>query len=179
MAPWLLIACGYPFSGKSTLAMRIADMIDCEIVSVDDLHTRHGVNIETDSVRDRDWLLAYKSAYQDTEHHLAEGRSVIFDSIGYMRKDRDRLRRLADRHESESLMIWLDVPVSVARQRLERNRSLRNRPNVPIGNFERIVSEFEPPSPDEAHITYGPASDHTEWVQQTLIPILESKVTRA
>ena len=173
MRPWLLIMCGFPFSGKSTLAGEMAERGDMKLVSVDDLHERHGLNIESDTVHTHDWVMAYRSGYQDTERHLADGHSVVFDSVGFRRKDRDRLRRTAERFDADALVVWLDLPANLARLRLEGNRIKPIRPNVPIANFEQIVREFEPPEADETWVAYEPNEAIEQWVERVLRPALE------
>ena len=140
---------------------------------MDDLHARHGLNVETDVVHNHDWVMAYRSGYQDTERFLADGRTVVFDSIGFRRKDRDRLGRMAERNGADSLVIWLDVPAAVARQRLERNRLNSIRPNVPLENFERIVRQFEPPEPDERWVAYDPGESVEHWMERVLRPAMQ------
>ena len=147
------------------------------LVAVDDLHARHGLNVETDVVHNHDWVMAYRSGYQDTERLLAEGRSVVFDSIGFRRKDRDRLCRMAERRQAEPLVAWLDVPAGVARQRLERNRLDPVRPNVPPENFARIVRQFEPPEPDERWVAYDPSEAIEHWLERVLRPAMQRQET--
>jgi predicted kinase len=171
---WLLIMCGYPFSGKSTLALLISETLELPVIAVDDLHVRHHNASDGEAITERDWLLAYKAAYRDTVRLLTEGESVIFDSVGYTRKDRDRLRRVANRQHAHPLVVWLDVSAADARRRLERNRIQRERANVPVANFEQIVGRFEDPTADEATVIYRSNDDPGEWINQTLRSAMKS-----
>jgi predicted kinase len=168
--PWLLITCGYPFSGKSTLARTIAELLDLELVSVDDQH--HGPVSE--SLTDRDWLLAYKAAIDLAREALGTGRSVVFDSVGHTRRNRYRLSRLAKRTGAQSLVVLLDVTVDEARDRLKRNQESRVRAQVPLASFEQVVREFERPGPHEVQVIFHPASDPRRWVDT----ILRSAINR-
>jgi predicted kinase len=160
--------CGYPFSGKSTLAQCISESLGMALVAVDDLHVKHGLADEAEPVGDREWLRAYRAAYRDTKRHLSEGGSVIFDSVGYTQRDRDRLRRIARRHDANTLVVWLEVSATDARRRLERNRVQRERANVPVANFLQIVSRFEAPTGDEATVIYRSNDDPGEWINNAL-----------
>ena len=160
--------CGYPFSGKSTLAQRISESLGMALIAVDDLHVKHGPADEARPVGDQEWLRAYRAAYRDTERHLSEGGSVIFDSVGYTRKDRDRLRRIARRHDANALIVWLDVSANDARRRLDHNRVQRERANVPVANFLQIVCRFETPTGDEATVIYRSNDDPGEWINNAL-----------
>jgi len=166
--------CGYPFSGKSTLALHISDSLGMALIAVDDLHVRHGDGPEAEAVGDRDWLRAYGAAYRDTEGQLTGGESVIFDSVGYTRKDRDRLRRTARRLGANALVVWLDVSANDARRRLDHNLVQRERANVPVTNFLQIVSRFEAPTGDEATVIYRVNDDYREWINNALRPAMNS-----
>lgn len=173
MRPWLLITCGHPFSGKSTLARAVADRLGATLVAVDDQHATLGLEFGERTPGDREWLRAYREAYRLIDRELGEGRSVVFDSVGFRRRDRDWVRRMSGQREAHSLVVWLIVSAHEARQRLDRNATRPTRPQVPVENFERIVSEFEPPDDDEQTVIYRPDIDPALWVEQVLRPAIE------
>jgi predicted kinase len=170
--PWLLFTCGYPFSGKSTLAKAVADTFDLALVAVDDQLERGPSSVPPVSGQELDWLRAYRTALEATAAALGSGKSVIFDSVGHTRKNRQRLRRLAERVPARPLLIWLDLSPAEARARLQRNDSAPVRQQVPIESFERIVDEFEAPTPDEPLVRYRPEIDMRAWIETTLRPAL-------
>ncbi len=168
MKPWLLITCGLPFSGKSTLSNLAAEMLDLTRVSVDDLVPNLGQAIEADLVNEKSWLDAYVDAMNVTKHQLGEGRSVMFDSVGHTRKNRYRLRRLAERHDAEFGIVWLQTSRTEALARLTRNQAAPVRPSVPIESFTTIADQFEPPQSDESFVSYDPSIDLSTWIETDL-----------
>lgn len=166
MQPWLLITSGLPFSGKSTLALVAADVLDMLRVSVDDQHALDALAGGQSS--DADWLAAYASALRQTEKALGSGTSVLFDSVGHTRKNRHRLRRLAARHGARFGIIHLAVSRNEALARLTANQVVPSRPDVPLSSFERIASEFELPGQDEPVIMFEPRQDVRTWVDTVL-----------
>jgi predicted kinase len=173
--PWLLITCGYPFSGKSTVARAVSDRLAMARVAVDDQHAKLGFDFAEGTPGEKEWLRAYRAAYRLIDRELGEGRSVVFDSVGFRHRDRERVRRIAQQRGARALNIWLDVSVDKARCRLEQNAVQPTRQQVPIGNFERIVSEFEPPDDDEQTVIYRPDVDPAMWVEQVLRPVIEGQ----
>jgi predicted kinase len=171
--PWLLITCGYPFSGKSTLARAVSELPGMSLVAVDDQHAALGYDIAAGDPGDREWLQAYRAAYRKIDRELGDGRSAVFDSVGFRRRDRDRARRIAGHRGARSLVIWLDVPADEARRRLDCNEANPTRTQVPIASFERIVAEFEPPDDDEQTVIYRPDVDPAVWVEQVLRPVIQ------
>ena len=173
MRQWLLITSGYPFSGKSTLARAIAKRLGIALVAVDDQLASLGAEVAAESPGDREWLRAYRAAYGQIERELTAGQSVVFDSVGFRWRDRDRARRIAARHGADSVVIWLNVSAGEARERLERNRAEPTRNQVPVASFNRIVTDFEPPQDDEPAVIYSPEVQPDVWVEQVLRPIIE------
>jgi len=168
MPAWLLITCGLPFSGKSTLSGAAAAMLGLHRISVDDQHESWGVGTGFAEVDDKDWLAAYSAALRAAEGALADGQSVIFDSVGHTRKNRYRLKRLADRSNARFAVIQIDLDRAQALARLLANQTAPIRPNVPIPSFERIADEFEAPGLDEQVIAYNPGNDLRTWVETEL-----------
>jgi predicted kinase len=169
---WLLITCGYPFSGKTTLARAVAEELGFTLVSVDDQHELRGVSADARVISERDWLHGYRSAYEQARAAFGRGESVIFDSVGHLRRNRDRLRRIAHRSGAKSLVVVLAVTESEAMARLERNRANPIRPQVPSEGFAQIVLTFEPPNGDELQITFDPREDLRLWMSKRLRPML-------
>lgn len=164
MTQWLLYTCGYPFSGKSTLCAAIARSVGFDIVEVD---AQFAVaEVET-------WRDAYLAAYRELDAALTGGRSVLFDSVGHTRKNRERLRRRARQCGAGTLAIWLDVTADEANQRRIDNQATPVRAHVPDSGFAEIVSHFEPLQRDEPHLTYRPAEPPAEWIDRVLAPVVK------
>jgi len=161
----LIYMCGYPFSGKSTLARAIAEATGCSLVEVD------AYMVSTESWRD-----AYVAAYAEMRNHLAKGQSVVLDSVAHTRKNRYRLHRIAAEYRAEPTCVWLDVPVDEADRRRRTNQLSPTRANVPDEGFNWIVSTFEPPGPHELVTRYGSEVPIDYWIEGTLLPRLNKEV---
>jgi predicted kinase len=171
VTPWLVITCGLPFSGKTTLSREVAARTGLVRVSVDDLVPnlgRDGAGMTPSST----WRDAYLQAIRQTEEHLGRGESVVFDSVGHTRKNRYRLARVAKRADARSLIVRLAVGRSEALARLESNRATPTRPYVPIDGFNEIADAFEEPAETECVLTYSPNQSLATWIDETLVPHL-------
>ncbi|MDQ2682010.1 MAG: ATP-binding protein [Chloroflexota bacterium] len=162
------MTCGLPFSGKTTLARGAAELLGLVRVSVDDLvpgfDTLDGGAV-IDSTR---WLEAYRQAMSVSNRLLSDGRRVVFDSVGHTRKNRYRMRRLAERHGARFGVVWIDVDRTEAFRRLEANRAAPIRPNVPHEGFAEIAGAFEAPGDDETVVIYRPDGPLEDWIDTTL-----------
>ena len=159
----LIYTCGYPFSGKSTLARAISAETGFAVVEVDQWMD------STDTWRD-----AYIAAYREIRQYLGAGESVVFDSVAHTRKNRYRLDRLAAAYDARSICVWLDVPVDEANRRRLANQAKPVRANVSHEGFTWITSEFEPP---EISRCFRFTADHPNdyWISTDLLPTLRGE----
>jgi predicted kinase len=163
----LVYTCGYPFSGKSTLARGIAHETGWPMVEVDAFMSAD---------HSSDWRDAYVSAYTELRHHLSAGSPVVFDSVAHTRKHRYRLERVAAQTGAIALGIWLATSEAEADTRRIANRLNPRRLDVPDEGFRMIVDQFEPPDPAENLLVYQPQSDIRTWIESTLRPALNQEV---
>jgi hypothetical protein len=155
---YLLVTCGLPFSGKSTLSRALARQLGIAHVEVDALHAANGLRAGIDPIERADWIAAYQRGYAELEALLPEGRSVVFDAVSYRRLQRNRVRRVAERlgvpghRRSRSMSRSTRSRSRLERYRLTRERGERADGELPRGRRWHAVG----PNPDEAVIRYSP-----------------------
>lgn len=168
----LLVTCGLPFSGKSTLSRALAAQLGVAHVEVDALHARDGLRPGIDPIARADWVAAYRRGYAELEDALRADRSAVFDAVSYRRLQRNRVRRVAERLGVPATVVLLDVSADEARARLERNRFTGERVDVPMADFLEVAGGMQWPEPDEAVIRYRPDEPLAEWVERVVRPML-------
>jgi predicted kinase len=165
--------CGTPFSGKSTLARALASRFDLVHIEIDCVHVERGVLAhEGNHIDDQDWLAAFQTSYRRLMRLLDQGRSVVWDATSYYRAQRDRVRKVAAAHGARVALIFLDTPEAVARARIERNRVVRSRWDIPDDDFTSLSLALEPPTADEHPIRFAPDDDLDDWMNETIAPWL-------
>lgn len=164
--PILFIMCGLSFSGKTTLARRIAEVTGSVIVSYDALYA----TIERDPSLDglEEWRLIVGRMHEDARTHLSAGRSVVVDNLNEEVIDRDPLREIAQKCGADAIVVYVDAPLGLIQERRLRNEALRERGSTRDDNFQFVLSRLQPPSPDERSITYRPDDDLDEWLRELL-----------
>src|SRR5690242_17359837 len=98
MQPRLYILCGFPFSGKTTLARELLSRLGLAYVSIDAINTERGVGLEGKSISPQAWDVTYRLAYDRLADALSVGQSVLFDHVNFTRGQRDELRTIAAQH---------------------------------------------------------------------------------
>lgn len=167
MKPTLYILCGYPFSGKSTLARKIEEQKNnFKHLCVDNLHKEiHFKKIKHEEER---WKESFKKAFNLTRKYLEGNINVIFDATNYLKKERDKLRKLAKESGAKSKVIYVDIPKKEARRRLIENRETKNRKDVSESDWKEVTEAFEVPTKDENVITYRLSQDTFNWIDENI-----------
>lgn len=151
--PRLYLFIGYPGAGKTTVAKLIHETSGAVHLWAD--HVRQDMfNQVSHSKTESEQLYATLNAR--TDQLLAAGQSVIFDTNFNYRRDRDHLRSIATRNNADTLVIWMQTPLEIARQRaLHGNHRERNRYDdvMTAEQFTDLICRLEPPAKNEVFIT--------------------------
>lgn len=119
----LILICGLPGSGKTTLARQLVGKLDAIVLSGDEWMAQLGIDLWDEATRDRIeqifWMLA-----QDL---LRRGVSVILESNFWLRSDRDEKRLGARALGAEVELRYLPTSTDELVRRLE----IRNAEGAP------------------------------------------------
>jgi len=146
-SPRLILLCGLPGSGKTTLARRLAAALPAVRLCADEWMAALEIDLHDEDKRDRLERLFWQLA----RPLLSLGQGVILEWGFWLRSDRDEKRQVARALGVPVELYFLDVPVDELWRRLEvRNRN-GTWGSVPISC--RMLDEwsllFEAPDEDE------------------------------
>ena len=153
--PRLILMCGLPGSGKTTLAKRLASEVPAVRLSPDDWKHALGMDYYDEPGRKRLearlWLLA--------QELLTLGQSVVMENGFWAREERDELR-LAGRTLGATVELhFLEAPLD----ELWRRLALRNAEPMPgavliiRADLERWAAQFDAPDVGERTLFDTPA----------------------
>lgn len=162
----LIMMCGLPFAGKSTLARAVAAHLGAVHLETDAINTERGLGANGAAITTREWAATYREAYRRLEASLCAANTVVYDAVNYRRVQRDQLRRIARRCDATVQVIFVTTPAEQARQRLKRNRVRRTRFDVRDEDFAEVASRFEPPTADEHVLHYDGNEPIEQWLAQ-------------
>ncbi len=145
--PYLLILCGLPSSGKTTVSKHVASLLE-------DKHNISTMVISSDDFRD---MVSYSAKGFKPEREtsvkvlyeqaiaagLENGFLVISDDLNYYKSMRSDLRQIAKRAGADYDIVFVDTPVE---QAIKWNQE-RGSP-IPSSLIEEINQKFDPPKGD-------------------------------
>jgi len=165
--PLLVIVCGLSFAGKTTLGNAIARHFGYAQVDVDEVKGRlYGVEYAENSLDQNAWNRIYDETDIDISRYLAAGRSVVDASRNFRRRERDRGRGIAMSGGARVLLIYIDTPESVARQRLLANRHDPRWVDWGDASFDDVLTAMEPPAQDEQPLVCHYRDAIENWIQE-------------
>lgn len=143
----LVLICGLPASGKTTLARRLAPAIPAIRLDKDEWTTQLGNDVWDDEFRDR----IERQLWALTQELLAQGQSVILEWGHWARVERDE-KRLGARALGVAVELhYLDVPLEELIQRAQRRNESGEWSASPMtrAHFEQWATVFQPPDEEE------------------------------
>ena len=141
--PRLIIVCGLPGSGKTTLARKLESKLQAVRFSADEWMDALSVNIYDEEKRGKIEALQWKFG----QELLARGLTVIVEWGTWGRSERDSLRLGARAVGAAVELHYLSAPVDVLFERIQR-RGLENPP-IEKAALAGWFELFQAPTPEE------------------------------
>jgi predicted kinase len=160
----LVLICGLPASGKSTLARRLAPKIPAIRLDKDGWVTQLGADVWDDEFRVR----LERQLWALTQELLARGQSVILEWGHWARAERDE-KRLGARALGVGVELhYLDGPLQELIERAERRNASGEWTASPMTrtHFKQWATIFQPPEEEELLLFDEP--DPEAWFHEVI-----------
>lgn len=167
--PTLYIMVGVGFSGKSTLAQKIAEYLDIPLVSQDaifhEIEDRH--TFDNNNPEDKDkWRAVLDLSHERLSDFLSNGKSVVFDNVNLKLKHRNELRRIADKAGAKTVVIYLDTPEEILNKRQHDNKTTGERHDVKQKYLDDAKRQLEIPTADENTFVFTPETNLEDFLNK-------------
>lgn len=142
----LIMMCGIPASGKSTVARNLQSMIgNTPIVSMDDIRTYLFGTRKCQKQGD----LVYSLSIGKTIRLLQEREVVIYDATNRTKEKRKEIAEYIQQHVKCIIYcVYMATPLDIA---IERNKNRDKDIQVPEAVIHRMSATLEPPTEEEKY----------------------------
>lgn len=160
----LYIMCGLAFSGKSTLARKIAEDTGAKLVAFDKLWEEKDKEHPVPK-GDEGWRFIRKVGQDEVARLLKDGESAVYDDNNPRFEHREELRKIARSYGAKELTIYLNTPMETIRDREAENRVTADRHEVEPENFQKVAEDLEAPSSGEDVLEFTPEMNFKEFLR--------------
>jgi predicted kinase len=142
----LILVCGLPGSGKTTVARELEASLDGIRFCPDEWMERLGIDLFDQATRGRIESLQWDLA----QRFLRDGDVVVIEWGVWQRSERDELLRVGHALGAAVELRYLDVPLDVLWERVQLRQA--RDPDGALLTYDHLVgysATFEPPDADE------------------------------
>ena len=164
----LYILCGLPFSGKTTLAKKIAEYTGSKLVAFDQLwlELEKNTQLAPSLTGNEEWRLIRRVAKEKISESLKNSRSVVYDDTNVRLEHREELRDVARQHGAMPVVVYVDTHPAIREEREKENLLTKRRHGVEPVNSKKALAQFEEPGPPEHVIVFSSENNLEEWLRK-------------
>jgi predicted kinase len=159
----LIALCGLAFSGKSTVARRVAAELGHALISYDAINATRGFD-GGKAIADIEWEKTSMMAAAQARATLAAGRGVVIDDTFSHRFLRERFRKVADAAGVPFMLLFVDTPLAVIEARIADNARMGTRAHIAPEVFAHHRDRFQFPDTDETPVRLSSEADLDRWL---------------
>lgn len=161
----VLLLCGLPFAGKTTVANELRERLGASVISLDAINAERGLE-GGDGIEVDEWRRTHEIALERLAAELeASTTIVVIDDTNCLRFLRDHYRAVASRFEAKTYVVLVRATMEEVVQRLRSNRASAMRSDVRDDVLAATVHRFEWPGDDERPIVWNGIEDLRERLE--------------
>jgi len=113
--PPLIVVSGLPGTGKSFFCRKLAERLSFPILASD---TSRKILFPSPQYKESENKRLFSACHVLIEELLRKGMPVIFDATNLLEHHREYFYRAAERAGAKLILVWVEAPTEVVRQRL-------------------------------------------------------------
>jgi predicted kinase len=160
--------CGLAFSGKTTLARAVVRFTGATYVGLDEINRERGVASGGEGLPVEEWERTHHLAIGRVEQLMRERATILVDDTSNLRFLRDRFRAVAEKHDYDVVLVYVDTPLEEIHRRMRENARHGTRARVHPQVFDEHVRTFEHPAEDEHALVFPAGQPVDGWLRIAL-----------
>jgi predicted kinase len=154
----LILVCGLPGTGKTTVAKKIADKTGSFVFNTDIVRKEL---FEKPGYTENEKSLIYNLLFEMAEKFLRSAKNVVLDGTFYKKELRERVRKIAEKMNSDFHLVEVKCEEKILKGRMGKRKKEKTPSDADFGVYMKIKKEFEPISEKHFVIDTG-----KEWEKQ-------------
>ena len=138
--PALIVVSGLPGTGKSFFSRRLAERLPFLVLASDKLRRVLFPSPQYDEGENK---RLFSACHALIEELLRMGIPVIFDATNLLERHREYLYRAAERAHARLILVWIEAPAEVVRQRLLTRQTVAMPENDSEADWE-VYKKMKP-----------------------------------
>jgi len=136
----LVIICGLPGTGKSTLAQELAKRWKAIHISSDSVRLRI---LKERTYSEKEKQMVYEKMFEEARGLLKRGADAILDATFYQKNLREAARAMAETEKNGCILIECVLGEEKIKERMERRKMGKNESEATFEIYKKVKEEFE------------------------------------
>lgn len=144
LQPALVMICGLPGTGKSFFSRKLAKRLPAVLIQTDRIRR---TLFPKPTYSPNESYIVYSVSYSLIDEFLSDGRNVIFDATNLAERNREQVYAIADRHLARLVIVWIEAPPEVVRERMMARAEKQDPHDVSEADwqvYEKMMASVEP-----------------------------------
>jgi hypothetical protein len=137
----LILVCGLPGTGKSTVAKHIAKDSRAVFLSTDVTRKRL---LKKPAYSQEEKEMVYGLLFEKADNFLKASRKVVLDGTFYKEELRERARKIAEKNRSTFAIVEVVCSEKIVKYRLEERAKTKSISDADFRVYKKIRQHFEP-----------------------------------
>lgn len=137
----LILVCGLPGTGKTTVAKRIAMRTKSSLLSTDVIRKQL---FKKPAYDQKEREMVYGELFSRAERSLKDGKNVLVDGTFYRKELRDKVRKIAEKTGSKFRIVEVVCGERHVRRRLDKRKRTCSISDADYCVYRKIKEQFEP-----------------------------------
>ncbi len=137
----LILVCGLPGTGKTTVAKKIADETKSFVFNTDIIRKEL---FDEPKYTEKEKSLVYELLFEMAEKFLRSAKNVVLDGTFYKKEFREQIRKIAESMKSEFHVVEVKCEERILRKRMGKRKGKKTPSDADFGIYRKIKKEFEP-----------------------------------
>jgi len=160
--PTVVVVCGLPGVGKTTVAEDVAERVDGRLLRTDVVRKELFPDPEYTAAEAR---RVYAEMFERARETIERGRNVVLDGTFRDERDRDRAAELSESLDAEFRLVKVECAESVVRERIRQREDDASDADFDV--YAMYRDRFDPISGD--HVTV----DNSDGIEETAEQVAE------